>query len=151
MGGMSIDALRPRDFDYQDRTIQFPTRAGVSRDVAELRASLDAVKHDLEAPAIVKYVTSASSLYYAYVKVNVTIGQLASAAYSLSQGDGKEALRALTNALDLPAKLKALVDAHHEFAKSNGPATNRAFAQVLHDIAHVYASALRVAADLGGV
>ncbi len=100
----------------------------------------------MKSPDIAKYVSSSANLYYAYVKVNVTVGQLASAVSSVFSGDGKDALRALTQALDLPTKISALVQAHHDFQHANGPKTNAAFAKVVRDLFVVQSSLMKLAA-----
>jgi len=169
---MTIDAIRKRDLDYPTddaapesrpqtkepdfsahASVQLPTglitsRASFAARVADLRTNVEALKNDLKSPEIAKYCSSSASLYYAYVKVNVTVGQLASALSSMASGDGKEALRALTQAIDLPTKISALVQAHHDFQRANGPKTNEAFAKVLRDAFAVQSSMMKLSIGL---
>ncbi len=116
-------------------------------DVADVKAKFETLVRDLKSPEIASYATAGANVYAAYVKMNLCAGKLAGALYALDKGDTKEFLTALKEGFDFPAKLKALVDAHHEFMKANGPKTNAAFSKVAHDLVELDKSQAALVAD----
>jgi len=180
---MSIDAIRPRDVNWNDdhdassalatkeqgaKTPDFsssvfsfvhlptgllaaasrPTIATVRADARDVAAKADALLRDLRSPQIAEYVKSGAKLYEAYVKLNLCIGSLAKALYSVEHGELDKLLDTAKNGFDVPDKLAALVAAHHEFAKANGPKTNAACAQVARDAVSLAEAQAKLASDV---
>ncbi len=116
-------------------------------DLADLKTKFETLARDLKSPEIVNYAKTGAGVYSAYVKVNLCVGKLAAALYALDKGDTKEFLSALKEGFDIPSKVHALVEAHREFAKANGPKTGAAFGKLAQDFVELDKSQAKLLAD----